>query len=395
MLNEPVPPPAAASKAMAKAAEKSPSRPSGPGEVLAREPYRFDFFQAIRLLATLQPERRALGGDALPADEICRLRSHATNAFPPSQLQSFRPADATDRPPELMVNFFGLIGPMGALPRPYTDVVIERRMRYRDRTLHEFLDLFSHRLLSFFYRAWEKYRSWIGYEAAESIARQRKAESEAARRAFVLAERPKLDRVSQVLLEVAGLGEPGLRYRLRERDRLAPRTAIRDETFRFFSGLLAQQHRSAAGLEAILSTQFNSQVRVRQLCGRWLVLDECELSQMGVAGRSELGKTVVVGKKVWDAQGKFRVIVGPLTYAAFADLLPEGGANRPMVELTRLYAGPELDFDLELRLKPEEVPECRPGRSAAITPRLGWNTWLRAKPYQGEAVVTLVPREEV
>ena len=360
---------------------------------LAQEPFRFDFFQAVRVLARLKPNRRAVGTDAAPREEVCRFRTHVTNSFPASQIQEFRAETDAGAPPQLVLNFFGLVGPIGALPRAYTDAVIERRMRRRDRTLHDFLDLFSHRLVSLFFRAWEKYRCWIGYEAAARLGQQRQSTGPAAHRAFVLNEQPQLDRASQTLLEIAGVGEAALRYRIRDREKLSPRVAIRDETLRFFAGLLSQRHRSAAGLESMLSGQFEQRIRIRQLCGRWLALEPNDLASIGTSGRSELSSTLVVGRRIWDVQSKFRVEIGPLNFESFIEYVPDGSAHRPVADLTRLYAGPELDFDLQLTLLPEEVPECRPGLQGPTRPRLGWTTWLRSVPLKEPAVVSLRARE--
>lgn len=360
---------------------------------LAREPYRFEFFQAVRVLARLRSDRQAVGNDAPPREEVCRFRTHVTHSFPASQIQEFREETELGSPPQFILNFFGLVGPMGALPRVYTDAVIERRMRRRDRTLHDFLDLFSHRLVSLFFRAWEKYRCWIGYETATRLGQRRQATGPAAHRAFVLHEQAQLDRVSQTLLEIAGVGEAALRYRVRDREKLSPRIAVRDETLRFFAGLLSQQHRSAAGLESMLSGQFAQRIRIHQLCGRWLALEANDLASIGTYGRSELSSSLIVGSRIWDVQSKFRVEIGPLDLASFVEYLPEGTAHRPIADLTRLYAGPELDFDLRLTLLPEEVPECRPGLQGPTRPRLGWTTWLRTAPMAKPAVVTLRARE--
>jgi type VI secretion system protein ImpH len=358
---------------------------------LSSEPYRFDFFQAVRVLSRLRRNSRAVGGDAAPRDEVCRFRTHVTNSFPASQIQEYREPAKPGAPPEVVLNFFGLVGAMGALPRAYTDIVVERRIRRRDRTLHDFLDLFSHRLASMFFRAWEKYRGWVGYEAAARVEQRRAAEGATALRAFVLHERAEIDRISQSLLDLAGMGEPALRYHMRERDRLSPRSAFRDETLRFFSGLLAQRHRSAAGLESLLSGQFGKPVRIRQLCGRWLALEPSDVAKIGSPGRSELSTSLVVGSRVWDVQSKFRVEIGPLDFAAFSDCLPDGSAHRALADLTRLYAGSELEFDFELQLKAEEVPKCRPGLGGPTRPRLGWTTWLCTGAPNQPAVVLLRP----
>src|SRR5207249_11403479 len=46
------------------------------GERLFAEGFAFDFFQAVRLLEKLAPERRAVGHDATPHIEAARFRAH-------------------------------------------------------------------------------------------------------------------------------------------------------------------------------------------------------------------------------------------------------------------------------------------------------------------------------
>ena len=88
---------------------------------------------------------------------------------------------------------------------------------------------------------------------------------------------------------------------------------------------------------------------------------------------------VVAGRKVWDVQGKFRLQIGPLNYAQFCNLLPIGSGHRPLVQITRFYVGQHLDFDTELELIAEEIPDLRAGDKSGIGPRLGWNTWLKSR----------------
>ena len=60
----------------------------------------------------------------------------------------------------------------------------------------------------------------------------------------------------------------------------------------------------------------------------------------------------------------------------------------------RLYAGAELDIDLQIVLRAEAVPECQlvedlPGA------RLGWNTWLTSQQPARDAGDALFVGEEV
>ncbi|MEJ7618544.1 MAG: type VI secretion system baseplate subunit TssG [Pyrinomonadaceae bacterium] len=157
------------------------------------EPYRFEFFQAVRLMMKLgqQQQRQPVGAAAAPSEEAVRFRTRVSLVFPPSELYELkRRADEEDqRPPEMTVAFMGLTGPAGVLPLHYTELLIERA-RYKDTAGWEFLDIFNHRLISLFFRAWEKYRLTATYESGD------------------------LGRFTEYLFCLTGMGTRGLRGRL-------------------------------------------------------------------------------------------------------------------------------------------------------------------------------------
>lgn len=349
------------------------------GQLLS-EGYRFNFFQAVRLLELWEAERAPVGHDAAPQQEVVRFGSHASVEFPASQIDDIAAARDETHPARMTVNFFGLIGPVSALPQHYTEIVLERLAR-KDRVLLEFLDLFNHRLISLFYRAWEKYQFWIMGERAIHQDRRAAQAGPEALRSFVLDQRPQLDPIGQILLSLSGLGSPATRYVLPHRDKLEPRTEIADQTWRFYAGLLSHRHRPAINLEAMLADHFAWSVRVRPLCGRWLQLERADRTRLTRGWNTRLGMETVAGQKVWEAQGKFRLQIGPLNYDQFCSLLPIGSAHRPFTQLTRFYAGLHLDFDLELQLRTIEIPALHCGDKGGIGPRLGWNTWLKARTF--------------
>jgi type VI secretion system protein ImpH len=344
--------------------------------VLRAEPYRFGFFQAVRILDRLYPQRRSVGRDEPPSRETVRFHAHLSMSFPVSEIFDIRLPDDEKRPADLTVSFIGLTGPMGALPRYYTEMILERT-RHKDYTLRDFLDLFNHRLISLFYRAWEKNRFWTGFERAELAGREKLASDPRQYRSFVLEDRPRFDLFSQCLLDLAGLGIGTLRYRSTVEHELERRTAIEDETLRFYSGLLSQQHRSASALEGLLSEYFGLRVAIQQFCGQWLYLEPENQSCLTEGGNVQMGVNLVVGERFWDMQGKFRIRLGPLTYRQFLDFLPSGTAFRPLAHLARLYAGKQFDIDVQVVLLAAEVPWCRLSDSAGAGARLGWNTWIR------------------
>lgn len=155
-------------------------------DLLDREPYLFEFFQAIRLMARMEPQRKVVGGFHNPAAEVVRFGANPDVSFPASAIQSLELREG--KPSLMRVNFMGLQGPLGVLPRSYCELVNER-IRARDTTLRDFFDLFNHRIISLFYQAWEKFHFQIPYERGER------------------------DRFSHYVLALLGLDTPGLQNR--------------------------------------------------------------------------------------------------------------------------------------------------------------------------------------
>lgn len=333
--------------------------------LLQDEPYRFEFFQAVRLLERLMPERLPVGrvtdeGQVInPGREVARFRTTVSLAFPPSQVQGLEQAEEGegDRQPRMEVAFMGLTGPLGVLPNHYTELLIDR-LRAGDRAMYDFLDLFNHRLISFFYRAWEKYRFPVAYE-----------------------RRPNDDQFTSFLFSIIGLSTRGLLRRM----------SLRDEGLLCYGGLIAQRPHSAIAFEAIVGDYFGAKASMIQFAGQWLPLDADSVSKLGVAN-NVLGVSAVAGARVWDAQSKFRMKIGPVGYKQFAAFLPTGSAFKPMMEIIKLLAGPEFDFDVQLVLKAEEAPGTVLTTRARRRPMLRWNTWLKSRPFErDDEQVVLAP----
>lgn len=318
-------------------------------KVLFDEPYRFEFFQAVRLFEKVFPERKVVGGEALPADEIVRFRSRIAMDFPSSEVHEI--IDSTDemtdeRRIEVLVNFMGMVGVSGVLPAHYTELVLDR-IRHRDRALWAFLDIFTHRSVSMFYRAWAKYRFPVGYERGN-------------------------DAFTSYLFDFVGLGTKGLRGRM----------SLEDEALLPYAGLIAQKPHSSNALGNILGDYFGVPAQIRQFFGQWLPLGEKDVTLIGRQNGS-LGVTAVVGTSVWDQQSKFRVRLGPLTFNQFYAFLPTGSGHDAMNSIVRFMSGVEFDFDVQLRLLGKQVPGCVLTTRAARRPMLGWTSFLKTQPVKG------------
>jgi type VI secretion system protein ImpH len=324
---------------------------------LRREPHTFDFFQALRLLERFRPDKKAVGQFTHPETEVARFRAHPSLAFPASQIQAAEWPD--DGPVEMTVNFMGLTGPVGVLPNPYTSLIIERE-REGDNSLRDFLDIFNHRMISLFYRAWRKYRFDVACERGER------------------------DRFSRNLLSLLGLGT----------ERMRDRQTISDDSLIYYSGLLAQRPRSAQALQQILSDYFDVPVAIEQFSGGWYRLDretQCRLSEENTDS-GELGFGAVVGDEMWNQQSRVRIVLGPLSLERYSDFLPDGQSFKPLHSWVRFYSNDEWDFELKLILAREQVPACTLGSLGVSRPQLGWVSWVKSAPFgrdPGDTVLAL------
>lgn len=346
-----------------------------PAERLLDDATQFDFFQAVWLLERMAAGRRPVGFDGDPSAEVVRLRAHQSLSFPPSSVYELKPGDGAegDSQPRMTVTFMGLTGASGVLPRHYTELLLrlEREAKGGEKhALREWFDLFNHRLISLFFRAWEKYRFFVPF-----ARRQGQCGND--------------ETFTTSLWSLIGLGEPALRGRLRvsawHADGETERTLaeVDDLATLRYAGILAQRPRTAANLEQLLSDFFSLPVQVRQFQQQWLLLESPQQTRIGpLDGNCQLGVSALAGQRVSDVQGLVRLRLGPLTLEQFNEFLPgrqldpQSKAQFLLAHLTRLYIGPDVDFQVQLVLRASDVPSCRLTSSEPTASRLGWNTWL-------------------
>lgn len=299
--------------------------------------YQFGFFQALRHMECAYGIR--IGTSLHPADDPIRLAQEPSLAFAPSTLASFKPG-VNRSPHRLAVYFFGLFGPNGPLPHHLTDYARDRKYNYKDPAFVRFADIFHHRIMSIFYRAWAGVQPTVSFD------------------------RPDTDRFSLYVGSLFGLGMPSLRNR----------DAFPDFAKLHFAGHLASQNRHAEGLEAMIGDYFRVPVRIDEFVGRWIEFPKSALLRLGgPAETAALGKTAVLGARVWDCQHKFRIILGPLDLVDFERFLPGSDSLDRLAALVRNYTGDELEWDMKLMIKPEEMQPFQLGGKG----RLGMTSWFK------------------
>lgn len=301
------------------------------------QPYKFDFYQAMRLLECAFAESPRFGHSIRLSDDPVRLTQEPSLGFAPSSLSDFKLAPGSGHH-RMSVRFFGLCGPNGALPLHLTEYIRDRIRHHDDDTFAAFLDVFHHRMLSFFYRAW--------------------ADSQPAAHF----DRPETDRFSVYVGSLMGIGMPSLT----DRDDLPDLAKL------FYSGRFACQARHPEGLRAMLSDFFKLPCEIEEFVGQWTEIPEnCRFNLGDSPDSSSIGVACTLGSHVWECQQKFRITIGPVGWDDFARMLPGGDSLKRLSAMVKNYLGDELLWDLNLVLRREETPSWILGEA-----KLGQTMWM-------------------
>lgn len=309
---------------------------------LLEHPGRFNFFQAVRLLYQLSRQRQPVSRLGPPNRELVRFKVNNQLKFPSGQIEEVSWPD--NQQAEMWVNFMGLTGPAGVMPYVFTEFIAERLSK-RDRCTRDFFDIFNHRMISLFYRAWEKHHVFVSFE------------------------RDPHQRFSLYLRSLIGIETDGLRNRL----------PLSDQALVYYTGLLSLQSRSATALEQLLEDYFQIPVEVEQFVGSWYKLqsrDRCSFRDRPSMS-DQLGVGVVVGDAVWDQQCRVRIKLGPLSAERYLDFLPQGKSYSVLQSLTEFFGKGQLEFEVQLILKRQDVPACKLGGDNHFAPMLNWLSWLK------------------
>lgn len=302
---------------------------------LIERPHAFDYFEAMRRIECAWSALPRLGTAARPADEPVRLGQRASLNFPPSMLASVDTIDAGRL--KISGYFLGLYGPHGPLPLHLTEYIHDRMTNARDDTLAAFSDVFHHRMLALFYRAWANVRPTVHFD------------------------RPDQDRFGGYVAALAGLGLPSLRNA----------DALPDRAKLFFAGALASGAKTREGLEALIGEYLKLPVRVNECVGEWLTILDGERMRLGSADTGVLGRSVL-GARVWSAQHKIRLVIGPIDSGDLLQYLPGSPSLGRLRAAVMNYLGIDYAWDIQFVIRRGRVTGTRLGQFG----HLGWTSWM-------------------
>jgi type VI secretion system protein ImpH len=301
---------------------------------LEAEPWRFDYFTVLRQLERTFKDRPRISNSAARREEFVHLGQDPFMDFPASNLA--RVVSSETEPLKVFVKYLGLLGPQGALPLSMTEEAHYYALA-QDDAFPRFLDIFNHRFIQLFFRAW-----------ADS-------------RPIVQHDRPAEDRFVAYIGSVIGVGSPPYK----------DLDSLPDAARLGYAGLLGAQAKSASRLVSAIGGLFNVKAEVEEFVGTRLVIEDDELTILG-RRFSVLGGDVLLGRSIFSVQDKIRIRIYTRNLVQYVRFLPTGDLCDPLADLVFFYSGEQLEWDAELAIPSGAVEPVRLGRSG----QLGWTTWM-------------------
>ena len=326
---------------------------------LLEKPRRFSFFQAVQLLESFDESPVKLGESGPPSKETIRLRPSVGVSFPSSdieEIKEYEDEESQQRKYQITTTFMGLYGVASPLPTYYCEEILEdetENLNDDERSpTRDFLDIFHHRILSLLYRCWLKYRYLFQFYPGGR------------------------DETSRRFLCLIGIDPNAPNKNLP----VPPIALLR------FAGLISQLPHSGVSLETMLSAFFSGiPVEVIQCFPRWIVIPDDQRTRLGQQGCG-LGEDAVMGSRMFDQMGSFRVRLGPLSKEEFTSFFPVEKRYAQLVFLAKFFVEMALEFDIELVLRAEDVTPAELGGEEPVY--LGWNSWvLSGQPEENMSIV--------
>lgn len=312
----------------------SPLRPKG---TLYREVWRVE-----RQIRSERSPYHRVGHDGWPGQELVRFRT--------SQHLGFGGQDVVDvqarcntagyRTTELAVDCLGLTGARGALPSHYTEMVLSQ-LKAREPALRDFLDLFNHRLISLFYRSWEKTQPAVHQERDEEDC---------------------FTTILKALTSSKTLWEI------------------------YYGAALARGATSATTLRAVLTDLTGMPVFIRSLQGGWQRVAREEQTRLPSQARphgtfARLGDAML-GSRAWLADKGAEIIFQPRNSAQLSALLRGGRLSAAVAHMTtQLVSGP-TQIRYRIRASAADIRGMRLGGDG----RLGIDSFVAARPASGQHI---------
>ncbi|WP_329911759.1 type VI secretion system baseplate subunit TssG [Serratia quinivorans] len=308
------------------------SQPARTGLTLAlnKDIWRANFYRFCQLLEQESPDSPKLGATSHPGSDPVRFKPWPGMGFPVSTLKAVETdEDHPELPPTVRTTFLGMYGVDSPLPSAYLDDIAQRREGHEAVT--SFLDIFSHRITTQYYRIWRKYAYPATFEAGGR------------------------DVTSQCLLGLVGLGIPGT----------AEQVATPVSRFLALLGTMRLPTRNSEGIRALVSL-LAPDTRATVTGPDPVKVHIENRSGLSAGSRVRLSQRATLGKAAKEACSRVLVTLRTENPEEAQGWLPCGRLHTDLLVLMRVYLGYRSDARLRLTVPVRLLPEPRLGKGRRL-----------------------------
>lgn len=299
--------------------------------------FKQGFAPLIRYLDANAPLAARVGYSVSPKQDCVRFGQTPLMYFHSSAFTGVKFEKKTGEY-KLKNSYWGMLGINGPLPSHLTEYAIERKFRLKDSTFAEFLDVFNHRFISLFYRAWADAQPVVSHD------------------------RPEQDKFKDRLQAFSG-----------EQDGSRDMFNQNKNIHQYLAGLFSQKNRSGKALSQILSEYLHLDVSINEFQGRWYDLEPDQQTQLGQSN-ALLGVDSIAGNRTFQRCFNFSINIGPVNYDQYIRLLNSPQRLDSIVQLTQKAVGQEYEFSINIILKAFQTKPSQLGSA-----KLGINSWCQDK----------------
>lgn len=281
---------------------------------------RMNFYRFCQLLEKQHPDKPPLGSTSHLRDETVRFSPWPGMGFPAGELKSVEYIeDDVTLAPKVRTTFMGVYGVDSPLPTAYLDDISQRREGHEE--LQDFLDIFSHRILTQFYRIWRKYSYPATFESGGT------------------------DSISQSLLGLIGLGIPGT----------ASHIATPVSRFLALLGVLRQPAKTQQGVQAMVRLLApETRARVSPYCLRPIEINQ----PLGFYGEQDflLDGNTPLGDEVMDTSSQLLIELMTDCEREAQGWKPDGQLYLDFLVMLRVYLGWRFKAKIRLTVSTALLP---------------------------------------
>jgi type VI secretion system protein ImpH len=290
---------------------------------LAKYGHRYGFVRAVQLVELLFPSKIRVGEIGPTDEENIRFQHDPSLKFHAGDITSIVPRNPQNgvKFTYITSTFFGLFGTTAPLP-PYMAEDVLMAEASEQPSLRGFYDIFHHRLISLFYRSWQKYRFSASFRNDFSDLFSKRA-------------------LSFVGIDIqGGISEEGLT----------------PEELLSIAPLAGQKSRASWVLRTALR---------RLLPGVNIDVDCFARRRIGIQGdnrvalgrrNTTLNRDKTVGQTVEDRTGRYKLKIGPCDHEDYDALQPGGRLFPKLQTILAHFSGGVLEAEIEVGLTPASAP---------------------------------------